>query len=308
VDVRPFDWLYLGVHEAVVFPKRFELGYLNPLIFSSLYQGMIGDFDNILGGLSLGLSLPGFADLYGSFFFDEFRPTSFRDLSERVRNFFSYQVGVKAALPYMSFGTVMLQYTKIEPFTYTHPAVEVPWLSAKDEESVGTDGRVYESFISNGDGFVSRLEPNSDELLVKLEAFVTPAVKLRLAYQRIRHGEYGGDYMKPLEMYSGSSDGNGILPDGMEYPDWLEGAEEADVTSVEALRKSFLRDGDYDWYHIGAVGLTLDLRQLVQLPLQLKLTDSLVYHVKHDHEGERIEAESLFWRNYLTLAVQVWGE
>lgn len=156
VDVRPTDWLYIGVHEAVVWPKRLELGYMNPLIFSSLYQGMIGDYDNIYGGLSLGLSLPKAVDLYGSFFFDEFSPTSFADLFERVRNFFTFQVGIKAVipksiLPMIDFGTLTVQYSKIEPFTLTHAPTDVPWVSSKD--SIGLDSRVYESFVTNGEGY-----------------------------------------------------------------------------------------------------------------------------------------------------------
>jgi hypothetical protein len=298
VDVRPFNWLYLGVHEGVVWPKRFELGYMNPLIFSSLYQGMIGDFDNILGGLSLGLSLPGYAEVYGSFFFDEFRPRSFSDLSERVRNFFSYKVGVKAHVPYTSFGTFTAQYTKIEPFTYTHPETDVPWM----------EGEVHESFVTNGDGLVSKLDPNSDELLICFDTFVSPSIQLRTSYQMIRHGEYGGDYNKPLDGYNSGDENNGILPDDMDYADGFGGNSSSDVDGIEGLRKDFLRDGDYDWYHILALGGTLNLKGGTGLPLRIKVTDSLVYHFRTDEHIQKIEGESTGLNNYLTIAMQVWGD
>jgi hypothetical protein len=298
VDVRPFDWLYLGVHEAVVWPKRFELGYLNPMIFSSLYQGMIGDFDNILGGLSLGFSLPGYAEMYGSFFFDEFRPSSFADLSERVRNFFSYKAGIQVHLPTIPFGTLRAQYTKIEPFTYTHPVTDVPWI----------DQDVHESFVTNGDGLVSKLNPNSDELLVTAKAFVAPSVQIRASYQMIRHGEYGGDYNRPLDGYSNGDDENGILPDGMDYADQFGGNDSPDVESIEGLRKDFLRDGDYDWFHIFALGGSYDLGEKTSLPLRIKLSNSVVYHFRTDENVERIESESTEWTNYLTVSIQLWGE
>jgi hypothetical protein len=297
VDVRPFDWLYIGVHEGVVWPKRFELGYLNPLIFSSLYQGMIGDFDNILGGLSLGFSIPGYAEVYGTFFFDEFRPSSFADLRDRVRNFFSYKAGVQVQLPSVPFGTLRAQYTKIEPFTYTHPVTDVPWL----------DEPVHESFVTNGDGLVSKLDPNSDELLVSAKAFVSPSIQIRASYQMIRHGEYGGDYNKPLKEY-GNETGNSILPDGMNYADQFDGNDSPDVEGIEGLRKDFLRDGDYDWYHIFAFGGSYDLRQSTNLPVSVKLTNSVVYHFKTDEYVQRIEGESTGWTNYLTVAFQLWGE
>lgn len=319
VDVRPFDWLYLGVHEAVVWPKRFELGYINPLIFSSLYQGQIGNYDNILGGLSLGLSIPRYADFYGTFMIDEFSPTSFSDMFERVRNFFSYQVGMKAALPGSAFGTMTAQYTKIEPFTYTHPATAVPWVDAVNPDTViipeGTEldedvllqiinnGKVYESFVSNGYGIASKLPPNTDELLLKAESYITPAIELTGSYQMIRHGEYGGDYNAPLDSYSNPdvADSNGILPDGMEYPDWLGG----DDTSVSNLRKSFLRDGDYTWFHIFTLGGEINLRELADLPLKVKISDALVYQFQTDENVELI-ADSDRFTNYLTLSVTAW--
>ncbi len=305
VDVRPTDWLYIGVQEAVIWPKRLEFGYLNPLIFSSLYQGMIGDYDNIYGGLSLGLSVPKHIDFYGSFYFDEFRPASFKDLFERVRNFFSFQIGLKASIPpvisALSFSTLTIQYTKIEPFTYTHPLTEVPWVQS--ESGIGIDGKVYESFVTNGDGICSKLDPNSDELLVKAETLITSSIVLHGAYQMIRHGEYGGDYNQPLESYSGASGDNGILPEDMGYPDWLGGG----TAKVGDLRKSFLHDGDYDWYHIVALGGALDLQEIVNLPIKLKATNSLVYQFRTD-EDLGLVYNTADLTNYLTVAVQIWGE
>lgn len=311
VDVRPTDWLYIGVHEAVVWPKRLELGYMNPLIFSSLYQGMIGDYDNIYGGLSLGLAVPGAIDLYGSFFFDEFRPASFADLFERVRNFFTFQVGIKAVIPgsllsMIDFGTITVQYSKIEPFTLTHPATDVPWVSSKVTEGLHT--RVYESFVTNGDGVCSKLDPNSDELLIKAAAVISSSISLHGSYQMIRHGTYGGDYNAPLEAYSGGGTGdNGILPGDMEYPDWLDGYEEDDEDNIGTLQKSFLHDGDYDWYHIFAFGGKLNLRDMLAIPLKLSVTNSVVYQFTTDELVEvKVGSESL--KNYLTVALQVWGE
>lgn len=303
VDVRPTKWLYVGVHEAVIWPKRLELGYLNPLIFSSLYQGMIGNYDNILGGMSFGLSIPRYADFYGTFFIDEFNLVSFSDMFERVRNFYSCQAGVKVAIPGTNFGTLTIQYTKIEPFAYTHPLTEVPWVESETDDN----GYVYESFVNSGDGLCSKLDPNSDELLVKFESMITPDITLRGAYQMIRHGEYGGDYNKPLESYSDSDDENGILPDGMEYPDWLDGAEVTDVNNVNTLKKSFLHDGNYDWYHIIALGGSVDMRRTFGLPIKLKVTNSFVYQFTTDEHVDLVD-DSKSYTNYMTVALQVWGE
>lgn len=285
VDVRPTDWLYLGVHEAVVWPKRFELGYLNPMIFSSLYQGQIGDYDNIFGGLSAGVSIPKTLDVYASFYFDEFSPTSFSDLFERVRNFFSYQAGMKLQISdLLPYGVFTAQYSKIEPFTYTHPATDVPWVDSKS-----SDGKVYESFVSGGYGIPSKLDPNSDELLIQVETQLLPRLHLSASYQMIRHGEYGGDYNSPLDAYRESDDDNGILPEGMEYPLWLDGAEESDTGSVGTLLKSFLHDGNYDWYHMGTLAAGIDISDIVNFPFILNVSDTLVYQFTTDHDVQLVE-------------------
>ena len=304
VDVYPFDFLYLGVHEAVIWPKRFEIGYLNPLIFSSLYQGSIGDYDNILGGLSLGLFLPPVFDVYGSFFFDEFRPNSFSDLFTHVRNLYSYQVGIRTTIPKLPFGSLTVQYSKIEPFTYTHPLTEVPWL--KSEDSLQQSGYVNESFISVGKGISSKLDPNSDELLVQFEAFILKKSKILGSYQMIRHGEYGGSYDAPLDPgYIPSSGVNGILPEGMEYPVWLEGASVSDVQSVETIRKEFLHDGNYDWYHIFTLGLSFNLDSVVFIPVRVNIANSLVYSFTTDRDVQKI-IDSENFTNYISIAISFW--
>ncbi len=274
IDLRPTDWLYLGVHEAVVWPKRMELGYMNPLVFSSLYQGQIGDYDNIIGGLSAGLSVPRYIDFYGTFMIDEFSPTSFADMFERVRNLFSFQAGAKVQIPGTNFGTLTLQYSKIEPYTYTHPATDVPWI-----DSSAIDYKVYQSFVSNGYGICSKLDPNSDELLVKIDTYITPDITLTGSYQMLRHGEFGGDYNDPLDDYS----------------------------DVESLEKDFLHDGNYDWYHMFTIGTGVDCAPIFLLPIKIYISDTLVNFFQTDIEVQLIDGTEQI-TNYVTVKVQVWGE
>ncbi len=296
VDVRPTDWFYLGVHEAVVWPKRMELGYLNPLIFSSLYQGQIGDFDNIIGGISAGISIPKYADFYGTFMIDEFSPTSLADMFERVRNLFSFQAGVKALIPGTNFGTLTAQYTKIEPFTYTHPPTQVPWITSDDTT---INNMVYESFVTNGYGISSKLDPNSDELLIKAETYLTPEITLLGSYQMIRHGDWGGGYNSPLTSYHE----NNLTPDGMVYPSWLGGNDE----DIEDMRKSFLYDGLYKWYHMFSVGAEVDGNRMIDLPVKLSIKDTLVNYYKTDNDVDLIDGTQKLL-NYVTISMQIWGE
>lgn len=316
VEMRPFPWLKLGVFEAVVWPKRLEPGYLNPIIFSSLYQGMIGDFDNILGGLEIGFPLGNRLSVYGLWYFDEFRPSSFADLFQRVRNFFSYQAGVKIAVPGVSFSTATVQYTKIEPFMFTHPLTEVPWVEGSSA-GAGSDTAtaVNESYINDGYGIASKLDPNSDEFLIRFTMLPKAGIQLHFGYSLIRHGHYGGFYDMPLEAYwqTDENDANGILPDNMDDPtDWLGGS----VDSVSTLPKAFLRDGNYEWYHIGTLSGQYDMSVTKSIPLAISLSYSLSYQFMNDYAGNRLSDAQVKntlqpnfetgFKQFLTLGVTVY--
>lgn len=298
VEIRPLDWMYIAVHEGVVFPKRFELGYLNPLIFSSLYQGQIGDFDNIMGGATLGFSLPGAAEVWTTLYVDELKPNSISDFFDYVRNFYSFQAGLQAAVPSVPFGLLTLQYTKVEPFTYTHPATEVPWL-----DPVGSidPSVVYESFVSGGEGLSTKLDPNSDELLIRINTSPKEFLSLHGGYQLIRHGEFGGSYSEPLLAYGGSN----MLPDDMEEM-YIEAWGEPVPENLADLRKAFLRDGDYQWYNIFSVGGSYEFLPSTNIPINVSVTGSAVYQFKNDFTGTRKSWIEEGWHYYLTAAVTIW--
>ena len=296
VTMRPWDWLLIGVQEAVVFPKRFELGYMNPLIFSSLYQGQIGDFDNIIGGATIGISFPGSVEAFATLFVDELKPHSIQDFFDYVRNFFSFQAGVRTPLPIIPLGSLSLQYTKIEPFTYTHPDLEVPWI----DTTIDTTDRVYESFVSGSEGLCSKLDPNSDELLLRFTAAPLPAVTIHAAYQRIRHGAYGGSYQEPLMNYSGD-----LLSDSMDSI-YEEVWGVPTPTDLSQLRKAFLRDGPYTWYHVYAVGGGVDLLPYVGLPVEIDVTGSLVWQYRKDHTGEPLAWDQEGLHPYITVSLKIW--
>ncbi len=294
VEIRPFDWIYIAVHEGVVFPKRFELGYLNPLIFSSLYQGQIGDFDNIMGGATLGLSLPGVAEAWTTLYVDELKPKSISDFFDYVRNFYSFQAGVQAAFSALPFGLLTLQYTKVEPFTYTHPAIEVPWI-----DPIGS-ALVYESFVSGGEGLSTKLDPNSDELLIRINTSPIEYLSLHGGYQLIRHGEYGGSYEDPLQGY-----GADLLSDEMAAV-YQEAWGEPAPANLADLRKAFLQDGDYEWYNIFSLGGNYDMLPRTNIPVNLSLTGSAVYQFKNDYTGTRISWENEGWHYFITAGINIW--
>jgi hypothetical protein len=65
---------HIDFGSTVVWPKRFELGYLFPLADNFLYQNNIGDFDNMALFMTFQGQLPGMGKLWFSFFIDEINP------------------------------------------------------------------------------------------------------------------------------------------------------------------------------------------------------------------------------------------
>ncbi|MDR2521040.1 MAG: hypothetical protein LBC72_00580, partial [Spirochaetaceae bacterium] len=86
------NYFYLGFGSAVVWPKRFELGYMLPLVDKHLYQMSIGDFDNTAEFANLRLQYPGVGSLWASLFLDEINPE--KDIFSMDRALYSYQAGI----------------------------------------------------------------------------------------------------------------------------------------------------------------------------------------------------------------------
>ncbi|MGL4982712.1 MAG: hypothetical protein ACRC4W_07685 [Treponemataceae bacterium] len=202
-------WVHLGITSSAVWAKRAEFGYLNPGMFMFFYQNMIGDFDNMQIGLNLGVNIPKYARLYFSFFLNEIS-FEVEDFLHAPRNIFALQAGAKIALPNIPFSTLILQYTKLEPYMYTHAPTDVPWYSHP----------VNTKYLNHGESIGYYLPPNSDEIKIKFESapfwFLTSSV----SYKMIRHG---------------------VSAAGSTYE------EEWEYSTMP--RKDFLKDGVYEWIH-----------------------------------------------------------
>ena len=92
---------------------------------------------------------------------------------------FAYQGGVKLDLPWLPFASLTAQYTKIEPFVYTHPPT---WNS-------DTRLRVNTNYTNDGENLGYHLKPNSDELLLKLDTRLAADWRADFQYSFIRHGD-----------------------------------------------------------------------------------------------------------------------
>jgi hypothetical protein len=251
------QYLHFDVGSTAIWPKRFELGYPFPINNNFMYQNNIGDFDNMGLFFNVKAQYPGIAGLWFSFFADEIEVSSVSRLFDLDRHMFALQAGAKAAIPLLPFGSVMVSYTKIEPYCYTHTRVLVPWYGDTPMET---------AYTNNGESLGYYLPPNSDELRLRLEAMPTLHTRAHFQYQMIRHGaDYG----------SHAVDGSSLLSELDP-----EGRSEKAI-----LRKYFLHDGAYQWQHILKIGATHTFANFT-LPFQLFGETGLVFSYFTDIAGE----------------------
>ncbi len=242
LEFRYKNYFHFDFGSTVIWSKRFELGYLFPINSDFFYQNNIGDFDN-LGLFANGfVQWPGVGKLWGSLFVDEFNLKS-KPFFNLDRNMYAFQTGLQANIPWLPFATFTAKYTKIEPYCYTHPFTDTPY----SDYDVDTD------YTNNGEGLGYYLDPNSDEILVRLETMPVPGMKFHGQYQMIRHGADFG--------YLGV--------DGSSYDSSMN------YSNLSAT-KYFLLDGAYEWFHIFKAGGVFSLK-LGPVPVDLFGEAGFVY-------------------------------
>ena len=212
-----------GIGSSVVWPKRFELGYLFPFIENFLYQNNIGDFDNMALFFNLQGQYPGVGRLWFSFFMDELNIGDIRRIFELGRQMFAFQIGGSVHIPRLPFSSITFSYTKNEPYNYTHTRGNAPWYNG--------DLLMETNYVNSGRSLGHYIPPNSDEFLIRFETIPFPQSMFSLQYQMIRHGANYGD-----TAVAGSSLQSELLGSGR--------------SQNPGLRKYFLRDGAYQWMHI----------------------------------------------------------
>jgi hypothetical protein len=239
----PADWLYLSPWESVVYAKRVELSYLNPLMPYYMGQYMNGDLDNVAFGGEAALTFSPYFRLYFSLFLDEMVLVPLSRLFTRPNNQYAWQAGLKVPIPWLPFSLLTLQYTKIEPYCYTHYPQPLPMYSQP----------IDINYAHDGENLGYHLPPNSDELLLRFFTYPSSGLEISTQYQLIRHGT--GDHL--AGQIEGDINTPFVYADLAFYPE-----------------KDFLHDGIYEWINV----LTLRLGyRLGAVPVKLWGEYSFVY-------------------------------
>jgi hypothetical protein len=224
------NYIFVDLGEIVVWPKRFEIGYMLPIISTIFYQNNVGDFDNIAAMFNLKMQYPGIGNIWASIFWDE--AFWVRNFSEVDGTMLALQTGMEAPLPFLSFSSLKISYTKVNPYCYTHNRNYNPWYGDLTMET---------SYTNNGVGLGYYLPPNSDEILARFQTMPVKSLTLSLQYQLIRHGaDFGPNAVDGSNLLS-ELDPSGRHGDNL------------------VSKRYFLRDGAYQWSHIIKVGTEWNL-------------------------------------------------
>ena len=161
----------IGIGETIVYSGRgIELAYLTPVGFYKFFEMSLQDRDNGNIYFDMQTSFLHNIEFQGTFLLDENILSNLADL-EKYTNKTAYQVGV---FWYEAFClndlSMMLEYTKIRPYVYTHTNIE----------------NTYSAWQTN---LGHRIGPNADELLTKFTYNYNEWLRFSAEYRYLRSGE-----------------------------------------------------------------------------------------------------------------------
>ena len=200
-----------------------------PLIDNLLYQNDIGDNDNLALFTDIKFTIPQIGSIWFSGYLDEMISFTTK-FWVKTRAMFAYQAGTKVNIPFLPFTTASFRYTKVEPYCYTHNAINyTPWYLQY----------LSLSYTNNGECLGYYLAPNSDEFNLQIQANPSPYLICGLQYQLIRHG---------VDWGSGSVPGSNLY-------------SELRNKYRDELNKYFLHDGTYEWSNIISLNCNYNFRK-----------------------------------------------
>lgn len=150
-----FKGVKAAIWESVVWRKRFELSYLNPLAIYMFAQNTLGDYDNCLAGVDLSYTAPGVGTFYAALAMDELN--SYEHPLTSPRNILAYQAGATFSLPFGTFTELKIQGTYITAFFGAHYA---------DHADIFGDIGYTTAYVNKGQTIGYPVNPDTIEFLV----------------------------------------------------------------------------------------------------------------------------------------------
>ncbi|MEA2103946.1 MAG: capsule assembly Wzi family protein [Candidatus Cloacimonadota bacterium] len=120
LDIFPFANLKIGLSEILYYGEtRPKIIYLIPIMFFWSAQHQTNDQDNEEIGIDIEWLPTNYCKFYGSMIIDDIRLTKIFSENESL-NYFGYQLGAFFFDPYVNKLDFRIEYTRINPWVYTH--------------------------------------------------------------------------------------------------------------------------------------------------------------------------------------------
>ncbi len=179
VELKAANWLYLSGTETVIYGNRgVELQYLNPLMPYHVAEHHLGDNDNNMMSFDISAYPLKNQKYYAEFMLDDF--SSSEGWFTYIGNKFAFLVGGYWVAPLgIKDLDIRLEYTRVEPFVYTH----------YDSVNIYIN---YDQVIGYWTG------PNADNLFFEANYWLFKDVYLKLGWEQVRHGR-GDVYTFPTK-------------------------------------------------------------------------------------------------------------
>ena len=169
-----------SIWESVIWRKRFELSYLNPLAIYMFSQNALGDYDNCLAGFDASYTVPGIGTFYAALAMDEL--SSFKHPLTCPRNILAFQAGATFSIPLGSFTELKVQGTYIPAFFGAH---------YQDTEKLFADVPYTTAYVNKGQNIGYPVNPDTFEFLIEFDTTIFSDWKINTTIKdQLRSAQY----------------------------------------------------------------------------------------------------------------------
>lgn len=205
LEVDITDDFSLGLYDMVIYGGRWELSYLNPVMFLKGAEHANGDHDNAAIGADFRWIVHRGHSVYGELFVDDISTTKLG--TDWYGNKLAGQIGSFLVEPFgLPDVDARIEYTRIQPWVYTH---RYP----------------INTYTSYGDPLGYFLGPNSDDLSLEIRKRFGRRIETVVSIDRRRHGA------NPPGVNVGGDIADGFSQDDSKKAEFLAG----DVTRTTAV-------------------------------------------------------------------------
>jgi hypothetical protein len=187
VEIIPYPGISVAWQEVYIYAEKLHIELLNPIMPYQMAEDYLGEIGNNTMEFDAEISLIPGAKVYSALFLDDFHP----DRSPFKYSGFGWAVlgGTMIADPLGLDNTdLTLEYSRVEPWTYTHRGT-------LQDPPIPTAYKHFDEPLGHWIG------PNADDLFAQVGWQINRKIRGSVSYNRIRHGEVGGNIYDAPEDY-----------------------------------------------------------------------------------------------------------